>query len=436
MQAVEHVGDYRVVRFLGAGGMGAVYEVEHVERGSRHAMKVLSEQHRHAPTVRDRFKREAAIMSKLGSHPHILGAEELVEDGDVLAVVMELVAGGDLGQALTARPGGLPWEEVWAILAPVIDAVAFAHEAKVVHRDLKPENILLRTGDSWPGVPVVADFGIAKVVGGAGATKAHAQMGTAGYGAPEQFRNAKEVGPEADVWALGMLAWRLLTGDLPIDPDDNIAVIKLQEGLTVVPRLTDVPEHVAHAIESCLNVEATRRPKDAAVLLKLLSPEAASRPLERPESGLAASAAEEAAGGDTVANDASAAADRRPGWWRTRAGKLAVGVTGALLVAGLLTRPRGGAELWVDFMHLVVNHGEDCDELTRALEPFVDRHEVALRAFAVKLTVSDFDALMALIKADDDVSEVMKRFGEVTDDCASDPGFMDVYVRTFRDPED
>jgi serine/threonine protein kinase/formylglycine-generating enzyme required for sulfatase activity len=267
------VGAYRVVRFLGAGGMGAVYEVEHGMMRTRHAMKVLGEAYRHSAQVRERFTREAQLMFALGAHPNIVRATDIVDHDETLGLVIDLVDGGDLGEALEARPGPLPWGEVWRILKPVVSAVAFAHAQQVVHRDLKPDNVLLRRDGSWPGVPMVADFGIAKVIGTESATRTQSRMGTAAYGAPEQFRNAKEVGPEADVWGLAMLVWRLVRGGLPVDPEDNLAVIKLYEGLTPVPRLVGVPEGVAHAVAAALNIDPSQRPRDAGVFGKLLAAE-------------------------------------------------------------------------------------------------------------------------------------------------------------------
>jgi formylglycine-generating enzyme required for sulfatase activity/tRNA A-37 threonylcarbamoyl transferase component Bud32 len=267
------VGSYRVVRFLGAGGMGMVYEVEHTHVRSRHAMKSLAEQYLINPAIRERFKREAQLMSQLSAHPHVVRATDVVETEKQLALIIDLVDGGDLGQALDARPGPLPWAEAWKILKPVVSAVAFAHASKVVHRDLKPENVLLRRDGTWPGVPVVADFGIAKVLGSESATRTQARMGTAGYGAPEQFKNAKEVGAEADVWALGMLTYRLVKGELPVDPEDNMALIKLYEGMTPAPRLTGVPDAVAHAVAAALTPDPGQRPRDAGVFGKLLAAE-------------------------------------------------------------------------------------------------------------------------------------------------------------------
>jgi serine/threonine protein kinase len=270
LQPQTILGSYRIVRFLGAGGMGSVYEAEHTAMGTLHALKVLGHQFTHSPLVRERFRREAQLMFKLGNHPHIVRATDLIETPEALALVIDLIDGGDLGAALDARPGPLPWAETWRILEPVVAAVAHAHKNNVVHRDLKPENVLLRRDGSWPGVPMVTDFGIAKVVGSEGATRTQSKMGTACYGAPEQFKNAKDVGPEADVWALGMLVWRLVMGRLPIDPDDTRALLMMYEGLEPVARLTGVPGQVADAVAAALNVVPKQRPRDAGVLGKLL----------------------------------------------------------------------------------------------------------------------------------------------------------------------
>jgi tRNA A-37 threonylcarbamoyl transferase component Bud32 len=271
LQARQVLGSYTVVRFLGAGGMGSVYEAEHAVMGTRHALKVLGDQFVGSAAVRERFKRQARLMLQLGAHPHIVRATDLIEADDTLALVLDYADGGDLATALEARSAGLAWTEAWRILQAVVSAVAHAHARGVVHRDLKPENVLLQSGGPWPGVPQVADFGIAKVLGSDSGTRTQAHMGTACYGAPEQFRNAKDVGPEADVWALGMLAWRLVMGRLPVDPEDNGALCRLYEGITEVPRLTTVPDQVAEAVATALQVDPHRRPRDASVLEKLLA---------------------------------------------------------------------------------------------------------------------------------------------------------------------
>jgi formylglycine-generating enzyme required for sulfatase activity/serine/threonine protein kinase len=271
LQPDQKLGSYRIIRFLGAGAMGSVYEVKHAAMGTQHAMKVLADQYLRNSAVRERFKREAQLMFSLGAHPHIVRATDLLETDEVLGLVIDLVEGGDLGQALERRPGPLPWADVAAVMRPVISAVAYAHEKRVVHRDLKPDNVLLRPNGTWAGVPLVTDFGIAKIIGSESATRTQSRMGTMCYGAPEQFKNAKEVGAEADVWALAMMTWRLVMGALPVDPDDNIALIKLYEGMEPVPPIRGVPEPIAHAISAALQVNANLRPRDASVLAKLFS---------------------------------------------------------------------------------------------------------------------------------------------------------------------
>jgi hypothetical protein len=336
----QTLGSYRVVDFLGAGGMGSVYEVTHLSMGTRHAMKLLADQYVRNPAVRERFRREAQLMFKLGAHPHVLRATDMVETERQVALIIDLVDGGDLGQALDARPGPLPWEEAWRILKPVVSAVAFAHERRIVHRDLKPENVLLRKDGTWPGVPLVADFGIAKVLGSQSATRTQASMGTAGYASPEQFRNAKEVGPEADVWALGMLTYRLVMGELPVDPEDNLALVKLHEGMTQAPYLTGVPEAVARAVSAALNPDPGQRPRDAGVFGKLLEGEstdwvpAPSQPgpasgapdARSPRTGLASPAASGTSPGVGPASGPAPAPKR--GLW--------LGVCGAVLAAGAI----------------------------------------------------------------------------------------------------
>jgi serine/threonine protein kinase len=243
----DTIGSYEITGLLGAGGMAMVYSARHTSIGTEHALKVLLPNYASQPRTVERFRQEARAQFRM-RHAHIVQVTDFVDDGDNLALVMDLVQGMTLAEAIRLRPG--PWAvaDVVAVMRPVLEAMTFAHRegldgAAVVHRDLKPENILLDLSRErpWPGIPKVADFGIAKVLGASNiATATNARMGTPGYMAPEQARNAKDAGASADVWALGVMLWQLLAGRLPVDPENSLELVKFYEGLTPIPRLTQV----------------------------------------------------------------------------------------------------------------------------------------------------------------------------------------------------
>jgi len=209
----EIAGRYRTVRFIGKGGMGAVYEVEHLHTGQRLAMKVLAS--RQPELSVERFKREARAASRIQSD-HVVR----VTDADVAPelegapfLVMELLSGSDLERATTDGPA--PPADVLEWLRQVARALVKAHAAGIVHRDLKPENLFLtRREDGGPLVKIL-DFGIAKMVGAADAgslTQSGQFLGTPYYMAPEQADSEADVTGRADLYALGLIAFRLLVG--------------------------------------------------------------------------------------------------------------------------------------------------------------------------------------------------------------------------------
>jgi formylglycine-generating enzyme required for sulfatase activity len=268
------IGPYRVLEHLGAGHAGAVYEVEHLTTSVRCAMRVLVERFASSEAVRERLRHDAARLSRLGTHPNVLRQTEVVEAGDTLAVVHELAEGGDLERALERRPGPLAWSQARRLLEPVVAAVAAGHALGLVHRELRPASVLLRPEGPWPGLPLVADFGLAAALG----EDSPAGPKTVGYRAPEQLRGASEVGPAADVWALGMLAWRLVNGRLPVAPEDSLSLFRLYEGATPVPRLTGVPDSLADAVAAALRPEARQRPQDASAFLRIWMPDSRVAP--------------------------------------------------------------------------------------------------------------------------------------------------------------
>jgi serine/threonine protein kinase len=209
----EIAGRYRTVRLIGRGGMGAVYEVEHLHTGQRLAMKVLSAQ-RHGDDAVERFKREARAASRIQSD-HVVR----VTDADVAPeldgapfIVMELLDGADLERVIAG--GAAERSDVVEWLRQVARALAKAHDAGIVHRDLKPENLFLtRREDGRPLVKIL-DFGIAKMTADAGPLTHSGQfLGTPYYMAPEQAdTHGTPVTGRADLFSIGLIAFRLLTG--------------------------------------------------------------------------------------------------------------------------------------------------------------------------------------------------------------------------------
>ncbi len=207
---------YRVESFLGRGGMGAVYRVQHVNTGELLALKVLHPALASNAQAVERFRTEARAPVKIGTDHvvRIFDADVSAELGNVPFLVMEELTGHDLGTELKRR-GALPAGEVVLYLRQVARALDKAHSLGIVHRDLKPANLYLTQRDDGSPLIKILDFGIAKLTDGVSAelTQDGTIFGTPWYMSPEQARgHASKVGPSADLWALGLIAFRLLTG--------------------------------------------------------------------------------------------------------------------------------------------------------------------------------------------------------------------------------
>ncbi|HEY3493649.1 MAG TPA: protein kinase [Polyangiaceae bacterium] len=208
----------QIVRVLGAGGMGAVYEVEHLITKHRRALKLLHAEVSSAPGVIERFLREASAAGRVGN-PHIVETFDagMTERGEPY-IVMELLKGRSLAELLEAR-GALELAETTDVLAQACDGVQAAHAAGIVHRDLKPDNLFLVEGER-PFVKIV-DFGISKFdpgkTGTSSATVDGSVMGTPYYMSPEQVRGAKHVEAASDIYALGVVLYECLVGRRPFE---------------------------------------------------------------------------------------------------------------------------------------------------------------------------------------------------------------------------
>ncbi|MCC7542322.1 MAG: serine/threonine protein kinase [Deltaproteobacteria bacterium] len=211
---------YRIVRKMGEGGMGAVYEVEHVQLGRKLALKTLHPELARSADVVARFQREARAAAAVGS-PHIVDVVDLgAADGSPF-IVMEFLDGGSLRDLLEEQ-GQLAIPRVLAIVTQCCKALAKAHAKGIVHRDLKPDNIMLVDRDGGDFVKLV-DFGIAKLVedsialDAVATTRTGITMGTPQYMSPEQIAGASDIDARADVWAMGAVLFELLTGKPPFE---------------------------------------------------------------------------------------------------------------------------------------------------------------------------------------------------------------------------
>jgi formylglycine-generating enzyme required for sulfatase activity/serine/threonine protein kinase len=206
---------YRIERLLGRGGMGAVYQGRQVALDRLVAIKILSNDLEEADaSFAERFKNEARAMAKL-SHPGIVTVHDFGETANgLLYIVMEFVEGTDVARMIAAQ-GRLHSEHAMAITAHVCDALAYAHERGIIHRDIKPANIMV----GYDGVVKVADFGLAKVSASGGETLGLTQsgmaMGTLHFMAPEALMLGSAVDQRADIYAVGVMLYQMLTGKLP-----------------------------------------------------------------------------------------------------------------------------------------------------------------------------------------------------------------------------
>jgi len=254
------VGPYRIDGVLGEGGMSAVYAATDTTLDRPVALKAL-----HPFLVGDagiaaRFRREGRI-GRGWTHPHVGPVYDVVDTGDVLALVMERIEGITLTELIGRWQGGLPLPELMAVAHGITDALQAAHARGIVHRDVKPGNVMVEEQDGRLH-PRVIDFGIARVLEGTTYTLSGAVMGTCRYMAPEQVRG-ESVGPEADVYALGAVLYELATGRAPFDDANPFALMMAHATQAPTPPVEhrdDVPILLEQLILEMLAKPAEQRP--------------------------------------------------------------------------------------------------------------------------------------------------------------------------------
>jgi WD40 repeat protein len=223
------VPGYEILGELGRGGMGVVYQARQVGLNRLVALKVLLAGAHADGEERGRFRREAETIARL-HHPNVIRIYEVGETDGLPYFSMEFCRGGSLAQKLAGKP--LPPREAATLTVALARGIQAAHRAGVIHRDLKPANVLL----GQEGTPRISDFGLAKKLDGTSSlTAAGAILGTPSYMAPEQAGRAKEVGPAADVWALGAILYECLTGRPPFHAATRLDTLLAVLGDPVVP---------------------------------------------------------------------------------------------------------------------------------------------------------------------------------------------------------
>ena len=327
-------GRFRIGELLGCGGMGAVYEAEHVELGRRVAIKTLLPEATRGENVSARLIHEARAAAAIG-HPGIVDVFDLVEHDGTTCVVMELLKGEELHDRIQAR-GALPIDFVVRMGREVASAIDAAHAHGIVHRDLKPRNVFIardpRLGETFK----VLDFGIAKLGEETDlrlSTKSGQVVGTPAYMAPERLKGEAGADARVDVYAIGALMYEGLTGEPPFSGatyPELVLRITTERAPPLRSLRRNVPAALAEIVERALQKDPEARQQSASALVEELETIRTALP---PDSGvhLATATMDSAI---PPATDASPDARAPRGRKRAVALGLAAAVVAAVIAAG------------------------------------------------------------------------------------------------------
>lgn len=276
-EAGARIDRYQVVRQVGSGGMGEVYEALHVDLGKRVAIKMLRGGPTSDPAALHRFFREGRAAASV-RHPNVVEVSDVGSWGDAPYLVMEYLDGVDLAARLTALPAPSIAEVVGWML-PVLAAVAAAHDEGVLHRDLKPSNIFLARTRDGTIQPKVVDFGISSM-GGERVTSTGEIVGTPAYMSPEQIRGSRDITHVSDQYALGVILYECLTGRLPVEAGPVMGMLlRIAQGEFPPPRSlrTTIPKALEDIVLRAMALDPSRRFDDCRAVARALLPFAAER---------------------------------------------------------------------------------------------------------------------------------------------------------------
>ena len=254
LPAGSRFGRYIIVKRLGRGGMGTVYEATHAELKKRVAIKMLHARVAQSAEVRARFQREGESAARI-QHPNVVDIYDVGTEGSIPYLVMEYLEGHDLGQLLK-RKGQLTAHEMADILLPVVCGLDVAHSRGVIHRDLKPSNIFVAKSALGATTPKLLDFGISKIIDEereamSGLTSAGTVLGTPYYMSPEQAHAEKVIDGRSDQYSLGVILYQCVTGERPFVADSMYQILhKIVQGEFAPPRerMPDLPPEMEATI--------------------------------------------------------------------------------------------------------------------------------------------------------------------------------------------
>jgi WD40 repeat protein len=276
-------GRFQINRELGRGAYGVVFLAYDPSLGREVALKVPRPEALVSPELRARFRQEARAAAGL-DHPNLVPVYEVGEEGPICYIASGYCPGITLSAWLKQRTEPVPYRQAAQVMATLAEAVAHAHERGVVHRDLKPGNVLLQSSGL---IPKITDFGLAKLAEGNGAdvsqTQTGAILGTPSYMAPEQAGAKKEIGPAADIYALGAILYELLTGRPPFVADSTLEMLVLvrnQEPLAPSRLRPKLPRDLETICLKCLQKEPGRRYSSARALANDLRHYLAGEPIQ------------------------------------------------------------------------------------------------------------------------------------------------------------
>ncbi len=271
------LGQYEIGERIGSGGMATVYRGRQISLNREVAIKVLPAHFSNDETFVERFKQEAVSVANL-RHPNILSVIDFGEQNGIIYMVTEFVPGGNLAERLGVP---LDLDDVLGVMTPLASALDYAHSRGIVHRDLKPANVLMTLTDE----PILADFGLARILEGTRLTRSGSALGTPEYMAPEQAM-AATVSAATDIYAFGIVLFEMLTGTVPFGGDTPVAIILAQlQQPPPSPRGLNpaIPAQVEAVILTCLEKDPHDRFPSARAVVQALE---STRPRDHRHGGL------------------------------------------------------------------------------------------------------------------------------------------------------